>query len=151
MFKTAEVYKLQPVLISKTTANILEIWLLYIMPRLRPNSVDTDSLFVNIDGDPVLNLHQYYARFLLKYLSIHFTTTTMRALTETASQDAYNNNLITLDERLAVQVVNGHSGAISKAHYEKYNFYLYINYILHVISIEKICYDLQIKPIWHKR
>jgi hypothetical protein len=62
-------------------------------------------------------LGRHVTAFFKNELQLHITTTTIRAIVETAAEDALRKGVIDGTKRAAISNVNGHSGATTQRHY----------------------------------
>ena len=62
-------------------------------------------------------LGRHLTAFFKSQLQLHITTTTIRAIVETAAEDALRRGVIDQTKRAAISNVNGHSGATTQRHY----------------------------------
>lgn len=118
-FKTQSTYGVQPFTIAAATKPYLQMYIDIVQHKHGRNWECSDKLFLNYNGDAITDLNRYYNKFMETKLNIRFTTTSARALTETASYEALNQGIISPHEHASFLQVNGHSSGISKQHYVK--------------------------------
>jgi hypothetical protein len=116
-FKTSRSFGLQPVTVSPLFRHLLNIYVTHFRPKhfgLAPG----DSLFVSLNNKAI-RVGTMVIRFFRRTLGLHITTTRVRAIVETSSEQLRENGDITEADRTSILNINGHSGATADKHYVK--------------------------------
>jgi hypothetical protein len=115
-FKTGLQFGLQPVIISDLTAELLQLYMDWVRPKLMEAA--EDPLFVNMSGTQ-LRLGRAITDFFKRILSINISSTTIRSIVETESAVKVLAGEMSPSEKVCVENINGHSGRTAKKFYEK--------------------------------
>ena len=115
-FKTGLQFGLQPVIISDLTAELLQMYMDWVRPKLMEAA--EDPLFVNMSGTQ-LRLGRALTDFFKRILSINISSTTIRSIVETESAVKVLAGDMSPSEKVCVENINGHSGRTAKKFYEK--------------------------------
>jgi hypothetical protein len=116
-FKTSRSFGLQPVTVSPLFRHLLNVYVTHFRPKqfgLAPG----DSLFVSL-RKKTIRVGDMVTRFFRRTLGLHITTTRVRAIVETSSEQLRENGDITEADRTSILNINGHSGATADKHYVK--------------------------------
>ena len=118
-FKTNHRWGLQPVTLSDTTGPLLEHYLTHVRPRVcrEDTPADSESLWLRYCGRPEEHIGTSVTSFFKRTLNLHITTTSIRSLVETSMSDLHDQGLITNQQLLSVQAINGHTSAVAKDYY----------------------------------
>lgn len=116
-FKTASTYGVQPLLLADRTKPFLLKYMQELVPKVVKTWDATDALFIGHNGAPIKDLNRYFTGFNERNLNIHFTSTSMRSLNETASCAAAMDGTISDAQHSSCVAINGHSSATSKQFY----------------------------------
>lgn len=115
-FKTGIQFGFQPVTVSDTTAELLDLYIKYIRPSIMQNP--HDPLFISFKGSKV-RMGRLLSSFFKRTLGLNINSTTIRSIVETESEGLLLQGLISPAERESVLNINGHSGSTSKKYYQK--------------------------------
>ena len=116
-FKTSMSFGLQPVTISELFRHLLSIFVAHFRPQLFGQDPD-DFLFVSQKNKPV-SVGTMVIRFFRRTLGLHITTTRIRSMVETESEQLREDGEISAADRTSILNINGHSGATADKHYVK--------------------------------
>lgn len=120
-FKTQITYLYQPVLASKESKPLLQLWLLLFLPwatKLQVPKDDDAPLFVTWEGLKDTNLSLAVRKFCKQKLNgINMGTTVIRAMVSTAAIEGETDGLLNRRGQLAVHSVNGHSEKTARQSY----------------------------------
>lgn len=120
VFKTQSKYGFQPVSVARDSAELLDIYIKSV--RKAANSVEpnaNDPLFLNFQGKAEMDIGRSVTQFFMEHLLINITTTKIRSLIETESEDLFQKQIITQEQRESVKHINGHSSRIVDDFYVK--------------------------------
>lgn len=122
IFKTSYRYQLQPVLLSKELRELLILYKNFFRPLVAAkgpyNAGPDDILFLNYKGLPDRQkVSSRIVWFFEKYGYYQLNTNELRALMETEADKAYCRGEIGLEDKLAIQKINGHTGGTSRDYY----------------------------------
>ena len=122
-FKTKAKYGYQPIIATDLVIEIMRFYIDEVRPtalkniRLAPEQpAVTNSVWLKFDGSPD-KPGRRLTDFFQRTMQLHVTTTTLRGLMETETKKAETRGEITTAERISVQNVNGHTGAVVKDFY----------------------------------
>ena len=116
-FKTSMSFGLQPVTISDLFRHLLRIFMAHFRPQEFGLGPD-DYLFVSQKNKPV-SVGTLVIRFFKRTLDLHITTTRIRSMVETESEQLREDGQISAADRTSILNINGHSGATADKHYVK--------------------------------
>jgi hypothetical protein len=123
-FKTSPMYGFQPVPLTDISCKLMVMYKTIFRPVAEMNCVryghsKTNRLWLNWNGSVMDKgqLGRHLTAFFKSQLQLHITTTTIRAIVETAAEDALRKGVIDQTKRAAISNVNGHSGATTQRHY----------------------------------
>ncbi len=123
-FKTSPIYGFQPVPLTDTSCKLVVMYKTIFRPVAEMNCIryghsKTDRLWLNWNGSVMDKgqLGRHLTAFFKSQLQLHITTTTIRAIVETAAENALRKGVIDQTLRAAISNVNGHSGATTLRHY----------------------------------
>jgi hypothetical protein len=116
-FKTSKSFGLQPVTVSPLFRYLLNTYVTFFRPKQFGFAVD-DSLFISLTNKPI-KVGDFVIRFFRRTLGLHITTTRIRAIVETASEQLHEDGDITGADRSSILNINGHSGATADKYYVK--------------------------------
>lgn len=118
-FKTNQRWGLQPVTLSSVTGPLLRHYLNYIRPRVCKEDLPSDHtpLWLRYSGRPEEQIGTCVTAFFTRVLALHITTTAIRSLVETSMSDLHDKGIITGQQLLSVQAINGHTSAVAKDYY----------------------------------
>jgi len=113
-FKTVNKYGYQPVILSSISKRILQFYLTYYRPissvksplLLLPYSTDTQAVSVSRE-----------VKRFFKNAGYTTTTTALRTLIETLAETMLRNNEISVDTRMGITNINGHSSQTCTDYY----------------------------------
>jgi hypothetical protein len=129
LFKTQGTYVAQPVLANDVTRGLLEIYLRFIRPWAKLQSLDPNAafvkesngqhverLFLTHNGEAQEHAGREVTNFFHKH-DLHVTTNTMRSLMETLSAKKFRSGEITQAQHESTHNINGHSGKTTRDWY----------------------------------
>lgn len=116
-FKTSMSFGLQPVTISDLFRHLLRIFMAHFRPQQFGQGPD-DYLFISQKNKPV-SVGTLVIRFFKRTLGLHITTTRIRSMVETESEQLREDGQISAADRTSILNINGHSGATADKHYVK--------------------------------
>ena len=116
-FKTNTSFGLQPVTISDLFRHLLHIYMVHFRPQQFGQDPD-DYLFISQKNKPV-SVGTLVIRFFKRTLGLHITTTRIRSMVETESEQLREDGQISAADRTSILNINGHSGATADKHYVK--------------------------------
>jgi hypothetical protein len=121
-FKTSSTFGFQPVALSEKSCKLVMMYYQLFRPVAEMNAKQKcNRMWLNWNGTAMDNgeLGKHLTSFFKSQLQLHITTTTIRAIVETAAEDALKKGIIDGIKRAAISNVNGHSGATTQRHYVK--------------------------------
>lgn len=125
-FKTAAYYGYQPVIVEGLSLFALQKYLEILRPLVVAKSInrvklvrDEAPLFITWSGKADVCGGERVSKFFRKRCGLAITTTTLRSLMETEADMAERSGLITRDELVAINNVNGHTSETVRLHYLK--------------------------------
>ena len=116
-FKTSMSFGMQPVTISDLFRYLLRIFMEHFRPLQFGQGPD-DYLFITQKNKPV-SVGTLVIRFFKRTLGLHITTTRIRSMVETESEQLREDGQISAADRTSILNINGHSGATADKHYVK--------------------------------
>ena len=116
-FKTSSTFGLQPVILSDTSRYLLRVYLDVFRPK-QYGSRPCDLLFISFEGKPV-SFGKLVVRFFKRTLNLHITTTRIRAIVETATEELHSIGGISQADRTSVSNISGHNHATATKFYVK--------------------------------
>lgn len=116
-FKTSTSFGMQPVTISELFRHLLRIFMVHFRPQQFGQDPD-DYLFISQKNKPV-SVGTLVIRFFKRTLGLHITTTRIRSMVETESEQLREDGQISAADRTSILNINGHSGATADKHYVK--------------------------------
>jgi len=114
--KTGIQYGFQPVTVSNTTAQMLELYLNYVRPNMLTES--DDPLFIGQSGGK-LRMGRLLTAYFKRKLSLQINSTCIRSIVETEAEGLLLTGEISSADRASVLNLNGHTGATSAKYYQK--------------------------------
>ena len=122
-FKTVGTYGLQPIILSKTSYQIVCIYVEYIRPIIIPVYLwkPDDFLWITYKGQPEKNIGKYIKTFFQKKLKLNVTSNVFRSLYETETENLYREGILSGKSRNIVNQINGHRGTTVQKYYLKTN------------------------------
>jgi hypothetical protein len=121
-FKTSSTFGFQPVALSEKSCKLVMMYYQLFRPVAEMNAKQKCTrMWLNWNGTAMDKgeLGKHLTSFFKSQLQLHITTTTIRAIVETAAEDALKKGIIDGIKRAAISNVNGHSGATTQRHYVK--------------------------------
>ena len=124
-FKTVSVYGYQPIILGTLSYKYFQIYLNVMRPLISKGRCDEedDPLWLTYDATRETNVSRLVTSFFQDSMCLNITTTMIRSLIETETEELMEKGNITSEERRAVEIVNGHSSAITKEYYVKRNLH----------------------------
>ena len=116
-FKTSMSFGLQPVTISELFRHLLRIFMAHFRPQQFGQEPD-DFLLISQKNKPI-SVGTMVIRFFRRTLGLHITTTRIRSMVETQSEQLREDGEISAADRTSILNINGHSGATADKHYVK--------------------------------
>ena len=117
-FKTSGKYGLQPIILSETSKYLLRIYMHHFRPVVSNVCNPEDTLFLSFEGKPI-KCGLYVTRFFKRTLNMHITTTRIRCIVETSSEQLHSAGSITISDRDAISNISGHTHETAKKYYIK--------------------------------
>ena len=119
-FKSNHKWGLQPVLAVPLTCRLIKIYASVFRPlaanaHLLQNP--TDPLWLTFDGEKDDSIGHKVTQNFAEDMQLHITTTIIRSLVETTIDQAFVQGRVSLEEKCAVQAVNGHTSQVVKDYY----------------------------------
>jgi hypothetical protein len=118
-FKTSATFGLQPVTTSDLFRQLLQIYMekvrLFVPQR---STLPTALLLISYDNTPI-RVGRYVTRFFKRTLGLHITTTIIRCIVETSTEELHENGTVSNSERNSILNVNGHKMNTMKKFYLK--------------------------------
>jgi hypothetical protein len=116
-FKTAATYGFQPVCLPTNLHWLFRVYLAARASIVAVTHSQCTSLWLNFRGEHENRIGDLVTRLFKRVLSLHITTTKLRSLIETTADVACDRQLITPEQKQAVQWTNGHSADMVKQYY----------------------------------
>ncbi len=119
-FKTAKQFMFQPVILSDLARPMIQLYLEHVRPMVVPATRALhpgDALWLNFEGEPYVNIGRLPLEYFRDQMGLRITTTTLRSMLETETQQKKDAGLITDAERDAICTVVGHSNATAHDYY----------------------------------
>lgn len=121
VFKTQSKYGFQPVAVAKESMELLKIYINHVRcAASHGNHVDpNEHLFLTYNGKAENDIGRHVTQFFLHHLKLNITTTKIRSLIETETEEKFQLNQISKAERESIMNINGHNPTTVKNHYIK--------------------------------
>jgi hypothetical protein len=129
VFKTNSKFGFQSVTMSEISAKLLKVYLETFRPIAQDNiddagtkekaSMDNAPLFLTWFGNMEQRIGYRVTAFFKETIGIPISTTSIRSLVETESDQAFKKGLLDLETKESIHSLNGHSGRTSKDYYQK--------------------------------
>ncbi len=119
-FKTCSKFGYQPVTLQRISHELVHRYVTVLRPQVRRPSAVEDSeepLWLTYKGEREDDVGRLVTRFFTRTCNLSVTITAIRSLVETTMDKKYKEGKITDTQRTAVQNINGHSSATTKAYY----------------------------------
>lgn len=117
-FKTAQAFQYQSVTSSGVFDFLLRIYAMHVRTSVVPLEEDPAApLFLTYNGQPENRLGKRLTTFFKRTMELHVTTTAIRSLVETMTDEMYMKGKITKEGKESVQHINGHSSRITQDYY----------------------------------
>lgn len=100
---------------------LLDIYIDIVRPKLlqlrRRVGGNGSPAFLNYNGETAVKVGRKLTQFCLAHTGLHITTTTVRSLVETESDDRIRSGQLDMQTRAAIMNLGGHSSSTTKHHY----------------------------------
>ncbi len=120
-FKTYNKYGFQPVIVEGASHELVAHYVEVIRPQVRRPLVlmepHDEPLWLTYTGEKELDVGRLVTSFFTRTCGLSVTITAIRSLVETTMHKKHKEGKITDAQRMAVQNINGHSSATTKAYY----------------------------------
>ncbi len=124
-FKTHLKYGYQPVTISgQMPRYMVEAYIKHVRPKITETTTESTPLhplWLQCSGKKITNadISHLVKRFFVRTMQLNVTTTSIRKLVEMEMEAAVRAKIISPQERIAVQNINGHTSAVVQDFYLK--------------------------------
>lgn len=118
-FKTRSKYGYQPVTLYMASLELFELYVNKVRPQVRRAHIDgtEEPLWLHYDGTLLKGVGKHVTRYFKRTLRVSTSTTIIRSLVETEVDQMHKRGVISGEQRIAVQNINGHTSETTRAYY----------------------------------
>jgi hypothetical protein len=120
-FKTKSKFLFQPITVSSISKKLIEIYINHFRSIVTIDWNNDSPLWLNYEGVQESTIYQKVTKFFETNITCHVTTTGIRSLVETETDQLYQDGITTNAELTSIAEINGHSTKTCRVYYVKTN------------------------------